>query len=139
LLMNYFKYTGLFVAILFGIFATIFAIPIFVIVNFANEILANIAIVTLFISPIIALIITSTTVSNMIIKSNGRVMTFGEIIKYTLCFSIVTAIVLIIILIILLDNLILSFGERILVTGGVVIAILFSTLITMFLVNIYFK
>jgi hypothetical protein len=137
--MNYFKYTGLFVAILFGIFATIFAIPIFVIVNFANEILANIAIVTLFISPIIALIITSTTVSNMIIKSNGRVMTFGEIIKYTLCFSIVTAIVLIIILIILLDNLILSFGERILVTGGVVIAILFSTLITMFLVNIYFK
>ncbi|MDR0467567.1 MAG: hypothetical protein LBG67_01805 [Campylobacteraceae bacterium] len=76
--MNYFKYAGLFVAILFWIFVVIVAIFSFVIFNFANEILANIAIVTLFISPIVALVITSATVSNMIIKSNGRVMTFGE-------------------------------------------------------------
>ena len=116
--MNYLKYTGLFFVIFLGIFVVIVAIFSFVIFNFANERFAIFAIAALY---IIALIII------MIVKSNNRVMTFGEIIKYALSFSIPMIIIFI--------TPFIHSGEY----TRIFITILLPTLISMFLVNIYFK
>jgi hypothetical protein len=118
----------LFVVIFFGIFC-----PIFVIIGGYGILFAT----------AIASVIATFIVSNMIIKSNGRVLTFNEIVKYVLCFYIITAMIMAIVAFIIVTGLIgsspKSFGYYIDVFCGAVNITLLSTLIPMFLVNMYFK
>ncbi|MDR0467332.1 MAG: DUF5625 family protein [Campylobacteraceae bacterium] len=125
--MSYLKYTSLFSVIFLGLFAIGYTtVSIDVVVTIAS-----------FISALI--------VSNMIIKSNSRVMTFSEIIKYTLCFSIVTAVVMVSVeFIMVTTGLVISskfqsFYGYIIEFVGLVSLILIFTLISMFLVNRYFE
>ena len=131
--MNYLKYTSLFVAIFF-------VILLFLGVTISGDSDTVIAVIA-----VIALAVATTVVSVMIIKSNNRVMTLIEIIKYVLSFSIVTAMTMIVAVFIFITiglttnpNL-QSFGNYIFAFCNVVIVILLLALIPMFLINIYFK
>ncbi|MDR0468039.1 MAG: hypothetical protein LBG67_04225 [Campylobacteraceae bacterium] len=170
--MNYFRYTNLFFWIFCGIFVAVFAalsivdkssLGYFVnfvaylqplvsdnisvrfsispadIINVSNMSLIDVIIV---ITLVVALFIASIIISNKIIKSNSRVMTFSEIVKYALCFSIVTAMVNMTIKLLLTPVgmlKVLPFTMYILVFCKMVVIILVPIQITMFLVNKYFK
>jgi MFS family permease len=148
--MNYLKYAGLFVAILFGIFVGIFVgiytialIAVVVFTSTVGKVFAHTTINIAFTITAIALTITAVIISKKIIKSNGRVMTFSEIVKYALSFSIVSAMVWVItgllLGVLLPDGPSLPFDRYILEFSKAIVVILIPTLITMFLVNIYFK
>ncbi|MDR0467853.1 MAG: hypothetical protein LBG67_03290 [Campylobacteraceae bacterium] len=124
--MNYLKYTGL-----FGVCFVIFFVIGFGIVGVCtqNSNINPIGIVFTLV-PFIALFVASIIVSITIIVSNGRAMTFGEIIIYFLCFFMVVTIIPIVI----------SISIKIMIihtTIGKIIVLLI--LIPMFLVNIFFK
>ncbi|MDR0467578.1 MAG: hypothetical protein LBG67_01860 [Campylobacteraceae bacterium] len=125
--MNYLKYTGLF----FAIFFVLSSVGVAVVGG------SDIVVV-------ITLVITSVIIADMIIKSNNRVMTSSEIVKYTLCFSIATVMVAMVLFATLLsENYGLShyFATSHLFIGVVIVVIivLLPVSISMFLVNKYFK
>jgi len=129
--MSYLKYTALFVFVFFGMcFAGI------------NIVGGNTPALIIFIASVIA----SIAIANIIIKLNSRVMILKEITKYTLCFSVVIAMIMISVAFIMVmivgladDPDYQSFGGYIAEFVGLVIFIFFPILIIMFLVNMYFK
>ena len=108
-------------------------------INVSNMSFTDVIIVVIL---VVALFIASVIISNKIIKSNSRVMTSGEIIKYALCFSIVTAMVNMTIKLLLTPVgmlKVLPFTMYILIFCKMVVITLVPILISMFLVNKYFK
>ena len=118
--MNYFKYAGLFFVIFFVLGSI--GVAVAGVIGIAISLCISVAIVT-----------------NKIIKSNNRVMTFIEVIKYTLCFAVVATIVPAI-----LFSIALFVRDGVLFDNNIMFMYLFivalpMAFVSMFVTNVYSK
>jgi hypothetical protein len=136
--MSYVKYTALFVAFAFIL---AFILAFIGAIMFGPDAIENGA--TAF--ALIAYFITSIIITNMIVKSYGRVMAFDEIVKYTLCFSLTLVVINSIFAAITIATLINQFPFNAVMVGIIgaiiVVIICFSlfVLLPMFLTNKYLE